>query len=51
VEEFIDKVTRLENDPERYKEELALQQRLLNKYCFYEPLKKLYNAYHKKQLA
>lgn len=51
VEEFMDKIKRLENDPERYKEELALQQRLLNKYCFFEPLKKLFHACHKKQMA
>lgn len=51
VEEFIEKVYLLENNPARYEQERILQRNLLDKYCFYEPLKKLHDASHKKQMA
>jgi hypothetical protein len=51
VEEFIRKISFLEKNPLAYTRELTLQQRLLNKYCFFNPVKTLKNAYHQKQMA
>ena len=51
VEEFIKKIEYLERNPLKHKRELVLQQKLLNKYCFFNPLRKIRDAYNKKQMA
>jgi hypothetical protein len=51
VEEFIHKIQFLEKEPLIYARELTLQQRLLNKYCFYNPIKKLRDAHQAKSLG
>jgi hypothetical protein len=50
-EEFIHKIEFLEKKPRKYQRELALQQKLLNKYCFYNPIQTVKNAHRKKQMA
>lgn len=51
VEELIHKLQFLEKNPQVYKRELLLQQKLMDKYCFYNPVKQVTNAYFKKQMV
>jgi|GEM_PF-6960634 len=48
-DEFIEKISLLEKNPALYIHELTIQKKLLDKYCFYRPIKQISNAYCKKQ--
>ena len=48
-QEFIDKVAYLENNPRRYEKELKFQKKLLDKYCFFRPIRSLSDSMKYKQ--
>ena len=48
-DEFVNKINFLERNPAKHNYELAIQKKLLDKYCFYRPIKEISHAYYKKQ--
>ena len=44
TDEFINKIEFLEKNPSFFLREVTLQRRLLDKYCFYNPIKSIHNA-------